>query len=135
MTALRGILFALILSAATGCGNNGLIRISGQLTENGKPVSLTAGESVQIDFITADGAYPPLNLGAYADSSGRFAVDMNDGTGNGLPPGKYKVKLNHEGTSKKMISPKLFKEPHPIEVTAQAPLHLVVDLVTGTVTP
>jgi hypothetical protein len=127
------LLFVLI--GLTGCGS-GLVRLTGQLVADGLPVRLGDGESVQLDFVTADGAYPPLNLGVYAKPDGSFAADMNDGTGRGLPPGKYKVKFNGEGTTlKRTVNPKLFKEAHPVEVTAGASLNLTVDLAKGTYGP
>jgi hypothetical protein len=132
---MRTLLVAL-LAALTGCGHNGLVTLTGQLEENGQAVRLEAGETVQLDFVTADGAYPPLNLGVYARPDGSFAVDMNDGTGNGLPPGKYKVKLNGEGTSiKKKVNPRLFKEAHLVHVSAEFQTYLTVDLANGTYTP
>ena len=105
------------------------------MVDNGEPVRLVEGESVQIDFQTADGAYPPLSLGAYAKKAGSCAVDMNDGTRRGLPPGKYKVRLNGEGTSlPKKVNPKLFKEGTTIEVEKGSSLHLTVDVAKGTIT-
>ena len=127
---------ATLAAIASGCGGENLVRVTGQVVENGEPVRLAAGESVQIDFLTADGAYPPLALGAYAKSDGSFAVDMNDGTGRGLPPGKYKVRLNGEGTSiNKKVNPQLFKETLMLEVGKGASLRLTVDLAKGKITP
>lgn len=126
---------AILATFLTGCGNN-LVRVTGQVVENGEPVRLAEGESIQIDFLTADGAYPPLALGAYAKPDGSFAVDMNDGTGQGLSPGKYKVRLNNEGTSiSKKVNPRLFKEAVTLEFGKGASFHLTVDLAKGTITP
>jgi hypothetical protein len=130
---LSAVFLALAVLALSGCGGN-LARISGQVVENGAPVQLTDGETVQIDFSTADNAYPPLALAAYAKSDGSFVVDMNDGTGRGLTPGKYKARLNGEGTAlKRKVNPRLFKESVTLEATRDAPVRLTIDIATGTI--
>jgi hypothetical protein len=132
-----GLLVAALAGAAlAGCGNSNLVRVTGQVVENGQEYRLAEGETIQIDFSTADQAYPPLSLGTFVKKDGSFAVDMNDGTGRGLPPGKYKVRLNADGTSRRAkVSPKLFKEAHALEVRKGASVHLTIDLATGAVTP
>jgi hypothetical protein len=130
------VVLALAWPALAGCGNKNLVRVTGQVVEAGEPYRLADSETIQIDFSTADNAFPPLALGTFAKRDGSFVVDMNDGTGRGLPPGKYKVRLNGEGTSlKKKANAKLFKEAHVLEVTKAASPHLTIDLSTGTVTP
>ena len=132
---LSVVLIALGVSALPGCGGN-LARVTGQLVEHGSPVRLAGGETVQIDFSTADNAYPPLALAAYARSDGSFVVDMNDGTGRGLSPGKYKVRLNGEGTVlQRKVNPRLFKGSVTIEAARERPVHLSIDLANGTFTP
>ena len=129
------LLRALALLALAGCSGSNLARVTGRVVENGAPVQLGPGESVQIDFATADQAYPPLALGVFAKKDGTFVADMNDGTGAGLRPGKYKVRLNGESTTiKKRVNPKLFKEAVTIETTLGAPVQLTIDLAAGTIT-
>jgi hypothetical protein len=130
------LLTALALLALTGCSSN-VVRVTGQVVENGQPYELQGGECVQIDIVSADpDMYPPLALTTYSKPDGTFAADPNDGTGRGLPPGKYKLKLNREVTSlKKKANGKLFKESHPFEVVQGAPVRLTIDLATGTITP
>jgi hypothetical protein len=140
MLRLARILWAAVLvvlaALLTGCRDDNLVRVTGQVVENGEPVRLASGESIQIDFLTADGAYPPLALGVYAKPDGSFAVDMNDGTGRGLPPGKYKVHLNRESTSiNKKVNPQLFKKSVVLEFEKGVSLHITVDLAKGTISP
>jgi len=130
---LAVVLVAGLCLALTGCGGN-LVRVTGQVVENGELYQLADGETIQIDFSTADGAYPPLALAAFVQKDGSFAVDMNDGTGKGLPPGKYKIRLDREGTSlKKKPNNKLFKDTYTLEVGKGPSPHLTIDLATGTV--
>jgi hypothetical protein len=130
------LLVFLTCPCLTGCGNNNLVRVTGQVVVNGEAYQLADGETIQIDFSTADDAYPPLALGTFVKKDGRFAVDMNDGSGRGLPPGKYKLRLNHEGTSlRNKPNPKLFKEAHTLEVTKGNSPHLTIDLSEGTIVP
>ena len=130
-------LFAALASAVlAGCGSSNLVRVTGQVLENGQEYRLAEGETIQIDFSTADNAYPPLSLGTFAKKDGSFVVDLNDGTGRGLPPGKYKIRLNGDGTSLRAKgNPKLFKEAHTLEVSKGASVHLTIDLATGAVAP
>jgi hypothetical protein len=132
---LSAAVIALAVSALPGCGSD-LARVTGRVVENGEPVRLADGETVQIDFSTADNAYPPLSLAAYAKSDGSFVVDMNDGTGRGLTPGKYKVRLNAEGTAlKRKVNPRLFKEPVAVEAARDKPIRLTIDIASGTISP
>jgi hypothetical protein len=133
----RAVLLAcLACPAAAGCGDNNLVRVTGQAVADGEAYRLADGETIQIDFTTADDAYPPLALGTFVKKDGRFAVDRNDGTGKGLPPGKYKLRLNPEGTSlKRKPNAKLFKEAYTLELTKGTAPHLTIDLSEGTIAP
>ena len=134
---VRNLVLLAVLAgvAPAGCGNR-LVRVTGQVVENGQDYRLGDGETIQIDFSTADNAYPPLSLGTFVRKDGTFVVDMNDGTGRGLPPGEYRIRLNAEGTSSKAkANPKLFKEAHKLEVKQGASVRLTIDLATGAITP
>lgn len=116
-----------------GCGSP-LASVSGQVVADGQPLALADGESVQLDFSTADGAFPPLALVAYVRRDGSFVADMNDGTGRGLTPGKYKVRVNSESTVlKRKVDRKLFKESVTIDAGADAPVRLTVDVAAATI--
>jgi hypothetical protein len=126
---------ALVLLALTGCSGN-LTRVTGQLVENGQPRALDEGEHVQIDFVSGADAPRPLSLGVFVKRNGSFVADMNDGSGRGILPGKYKVRLNGEGTSlKTKANTKLFRETVPVEVAQGTPTRLTIDLSQGTIAP
>jgi hypothetical protein len=126
---------ALALLACAGCSSN-IVRVTGQVVENGHPSGLQTGECIQVDLVTVDSAGGlPLSIMTFVKKDGSFAADQNDGSGRGLPPGKYAVRLNRETTSvKKSISSALFKNSSVIEVAAARPVHLMIDLATGTIT-
>ena len=126
---------AAFLCLALASCSSGLVKTTGQLVAGGSDYPLAAGESARVDFGTADGSYPPLMLSVYAKKDGSFVADMNDGSGRGLRPGKYKVKLDRESTTVKDVNPKLFKEEVPVDILPSAATHIVIDMKAGTITP
>jgi hypothetical protein len=129
------LLPALAVLVLPGCGDRNLVAVIGQVVENGTPRHLDPGESIQIEFLTADEASRSLSLGIFPKPDGSFVADMNDGSGRGIPPGNYKVRLNSEGTKLKStkINSKLFKESYPLEVARNVKVRLTIDLATGTI--
>jgi hypothetical protein len=110
--ALPLLLLALGL---TGCGN-GLSRVSGRITLDGKP--LTSGQNVVVTVLF----YPESGRGApgagLADSNGNYFVST--GSQKGLPPGNYVVTLSaSEYTpppgggmpSRKLLTPPRYANP------------------------
>ena len=125
---------AVALLVLSGCGGS-LVRVTGQVVENGQPRRLESGESIQVEFVTVGNSPRPLSLGIFPNRDGAFSADRNDGTGAGIPPGQYKVRLNHEGTSVKTKVPgKLFKESYSLDVMPGKAVHLTIDLTAGTIT-
>jgi hypothetical protein len=78
-----------------GCGGDGRVNARGRIVKNGQPFQLGEGEGLRIVF------YPPEAAGATYESyvavfdkaDGSFRVTGKDG--KGLPPGKYRVALEH----------------------------------------
>jgi hypothetical protein len=127
---------AVVLLSAAGCSSGNIVRVTGQVVENGQPYALQSGECIQIDLVTTpdSGAKVPLSLMTYSKKDGSFAADQNDGSGRGLPPGKYAVRLNRETTTLgKKAHPKLFKDAYTFELAAGKPVHLTIDLASGAI--
>jgi hypothetical protein len=88
-----------------GCGGgDGRIKARGRIVKNGKPFQLGEGEGLRIVF------YPPEASGTTYDSyvavfdksNGTFRVTGKDG--KGLPPGKYRVSLEHVKEKKDLFN-------------------------------
>jgi hypothetical protein len=125
---------ALALLVLSGYGGN-LVRVTGQVVENGQPRRLEPGESVQVEFVTVGNSPRTLSLGIFPNRDGALSADQNDGTGAGIPPGQYKVRLNLEGASvKTKVAGKLFQESYALGVVPGKLVHLTIDLLAGTIT-
>ena len=84
------VLIALFLS---GCGD-GRIKARGRIVNNGAPFQLGEGEGLRIVFapVEASGATYESYVAVF-NKDGSFQVMGRDG--KGLPPGKYRVALEH----------------------------------------
>jgi len=125
------LLPAVAALALAGCGGGNLGRVTGQVVENGQPRALGPGGEYPDRFRPRPTTPTrPLALGVFVRRDGTFVADMNDGTGAGLRPGKYKLKLNRESTSIK-TNAKLFKESYTLEAAPGTPVRLTIDLGRG----
>jgi hypothetical protein len=90
---LCGLLAALLLA---GCGR-GLVQPKGRVLKDGAPLALKEQEYVNIFFVpvVAQGEKHPGDVYAarYNDADGAFQATGKDG--KGLPPGKYKITVEH----------------------------------------
>jgi hypothetical protein len=88
---------ALVAGALCGCSNgDGRLTTKGRIVKGGAPFTVTEPEFVRVTFfpMTSDGA-PPRNtyLAAFSPSDGTFRAVGPDG--KGLPPGKYRIAVEH----------------------------------------
>ena len=91
-------LAVLCLFACLGCGQrNGKVNITGKIIKGGAPFAVPDEEYVRVTFfpVTDDGG-PPKNTYAasYNGKDGTFRAIGGDG--QGIPPGKYRVAIEHE---------------------------------------
>lgn len=90
----KGILLVSIALFVCGCGDNGWIKARGRLVRNGVPFTLNPGEGMRITFAPVEaGATGYDTYGAVFNNNGSFQVTGKDG--KGLPPGKYRIALEH----------------------------------------
>lgn len=90
------------LLALAGCGNSdGRINATGRIVKGGVPFTVPEKEYVRVTFfpVTADGK-PPANSYAsrFKGSAGTFRAVGRDG--KGIPPGKYRISVEHEAKRK-----------------------------------
>jgi hypothetical protein len=97
----RRFLAALGLLVLAGCGGDGRLTTRGRLVKGGAPFTVPEEEYVRVTFfpITADGK-PPKNTYAstYNGADGTFRAHGPDG--KGIPPGKYRIAIEHEAGRK-----------------------------------
>jgi hypothetical protein len=95
------LLCALILS---GCGGDGKFKARGRIVKGGVPFTVPQEEYVRVTFypIVPEGQRA-LNtyVAAYSHADGSFEVVGGDG--RGLPPGKYRVAVEHERKRKDLF--------------------------------
>jgi hypothetical protein len=90
----NGSLFLLIAAFICGCGGDGRIKARGQVLKNGTPFQLGEAEGLRIVFVPYEAGESSFDVyPAVFEGDGNFTVVGKDG--KGLPPGKYRVKLEH----------------------------------------
>lgn len=86
------------LAAVAGCSRgDGKLNVTGKVVKGGAALAVPEEEYVRVTFfpVTTDGG-PPKNTYAasYNRSDGTFRATGGDG--KGIPPGKYRVAVEHE---------------------------------------
>ncbi len=103
MRRLATCVVTLCLVVLCGCGaNDGRLNARGRIVKGGTPVTVGEDEYIRVTFfpVTADGR-PPKNTYAasYDGTKGTFQAVGPDG--KGIPPGKYRIAVEHEGAKRK----------------------------------
>jgi hypothetical protein len=90
----NGSLFVVIAMLACGCGGDGRFQARGRLIKDGAPFKLGQGEGMRIVFVPVEpGESTFETYAAILEEDGSFKVIGKDG--KGLPPGKYRVTVEH----------------------------------------
>jgi hypothetical protein len=88
----------------SGCGGDGRLTTRGRIVKGGAPFTVPEQERVRVTFfpVTADGR-PPLNtyIAVYNRADGSFRASGPDG--KGVPPGKYRIAVEHERKRKDLF--------------------------------
>ena len=116
-----------LLPAFAGCSR--VAHVSGRVVEDGKPYTPT-DEMVALLFANEDAS---MSLSVSVQKDGTFVV--YGPSGEGLPPGKYKVGYysDVEGGRKKRIKDlQPDKSPLELDLTRGGDHKIVVDIVNGT---
>jgi hypothetical protein len=90
-------LLALCALTLFGCSSKAKLTAKGQIIKGGAPLTVPQEEYVRVTFhpIPADGSRARNTyVAVYDRSDGKFTVVGADG--QGLPPGKYRVAVEHE---------------------------------------
>jgi hypothetical protein len=121
----------LVVLMAAGCGGPSMIQPKGRVLKNGSPLALKDDEYVNVFFvpIIADGETHPGDVYAarYNDADGTFLATGKNG--KGLPPGKYRISVEHFRRKKDLLDGKFNGEKSPfVREVKDATTELTLDL-------
>jgi len=122
----RMLLLVIAVLFICGCGD-GRIKARGRIVKNGEPFHLNEGEGMRIVFV-------PVKVGgekydsyvAVFETDGSFKVTGKDG--KGLPPGKYRVDLEHLKKKKDLFKGAFAGKKSPIIREVRGSDEIVIDL-------
>jgi hypothetical protein len=121
---------ALCLFVVCGCGGNGRLNTRGRIIKGGAAFTVPEEEYVRVTFfpVTSDGK-PPRNTYAstYNGADGTFRAVGPDG--RGIPPGKYRIAVEHERNRKDLFRSAYDgdKSPFVVEIDSTTK-EIVIDL-------
>src|SRR6476469_6538313 len=102
---LRGFSVGLCacMIAMTGCSRGDKLQITGKVMKAGAPLTVPEDEYVRITFFPVTEGGPPKNTYAasYNGKDGTFRAIGGDG--QGIPPGKYRVAVEHEKNRRDLL--------------------------------
>jgi hypothetical protein len=96
---LRRVSLALIVCLTTiaGCGkSDGKLNLTGKVLKGGAPLTVPEEEYVRVTFFpVTDGGVAPKNTYAADFNRANGTFRALGGDGHGIPPGKYRVAVEH----------------------------------------
>jgi hypothetical protein len=124
-----GMVLVLIALFVSGCGGDGRINARGRLLKGGEPFPLKEDEGMRIIFVPAEtgGQTYDSFLAVYKKEDGSFKVAGKDG--KGLPPGKYRIAIEHVKKNSDLLKKKFSTKNTPFvrEVTSSSE-EIIIDL-------
>ena len=127
------VVLMLCALAVCGCGSGERkLKAKGRVVKGGAPFTVSADEYVRVTFypMAADGSQPKNSyVAVYDRNDGKFTVVGPDG--KGVPPGKYRVAVEHERKRKDLLEGAYDadRSPFVVEVTSKSQ-DIVLDLAT-----
>jgi len=99
----RVIVFGIGLCLIAGCGRDGKLHVTGKVMKGGAPLTVPEDEYVRVTFFPVSEGGPPKNTYAasYNHKDGTFRAIGGDG--QGIPPGKYRVAVEHEKNRRDLL--------------------------------
>ena len=92
----RSFLFVLTCLVLVGCSQSGKMSIRGHLLKNGTPYAPPEGEIVRIMFVPiAQGKERVTDFYAANFDRDDGSFQAAGGDGRGIPPGKYRIAIEH----------------------------------------
>lgn len=140
MTSVGGLTVLGLLLLGSGCGSSAHVDVRGKVLYNGQPYKLRPQEQLQITFLGGGTGADQISTAAtFHEADSSFQVPGP--TGQGLPPGDYKIAVDSliYGSSAKgqdRLGEHFTPNSTPLHytVTTAAVQHIVIDLGKGTVT-
>ena len=121
-------LLAVLLAA--GCGGSGKLQTKGRLLKDGAPLVPAEDEIVRILFVPlpeGGARVTDFYVATFNRTDGTFQAAGNDG--KGMPPGKYRIAIEHLKDKKDLLKGALSPERSPITRDVDAKTgEIVLDL-------
>jgi hypothetical protein len=96
------MMLVLVVLFVYGCGGDGRIKARGRIIKGGTPFVLGEGEGMRMAFVPLEASGETYDsYVAVCEKDGSFKVVGKDG--KGLPPGKYRVDLEHLKKKKDLL--------------------------------
>jgi hypothetical protein len=102
---LRGwnVLLCASIIATAACNRSDKLQITGKVLRGGAPLTVPDDEYVRITFFPVTEGGPPKNTYAASYNSKNGTFRAIGGDGQGIPPGKYRVAVEHEKNRRDLL--------------------------------
>jgi hypothetical protein len=97
-----------------GCGGDGRLRTRGQIIKDGNPYTAQETDIVRVTFVPIPedgGKVMDWHIAVFNKSDGTFVASGKDG--KGVPPGKYRIAVEHLRQKKDLLNGAFDPEKSP----------------------